>query len=271
MQYRLISLDLDGTLLNGDCQISSRNAQALDWAASKGARIVITTGRILMEAHRLTEGLRSVSAIASSNGAYIVGVEQHEILFERPIEQGPFEEITTTLDDSSVFYCVYGIDTIYVPKNVLQRLPDSISSKEGKLCKIALVDDIRIKAIRDGGPVYKINVFDRDIKALSSLRKGFEVRNDVEIASSSPCNIEVTAKGVHKGNALQVFSELWGINSREMAAFGDGENDIPMFKRAGLSIAMGNAPMLVKDAASRVTRTNHEDGVASVVEELFVE
>lgn len=267
MNYKLVSLDLDGTLLGTDTTISSRSARVLERADALGIRIVINTGRIFAEAERLTRGLRSISAIASSNGAYIVDLSTRDVIFERPLGLATIEEVIRELESSGVFYCAYGHGAIFLRRGLLPKSRDVVPEGEGRFCDIAPVDDAGWQTGRLGIPVYKLNVLDRNLDAIARLRDRLGKRTDIELSGSSPYNLEVTARGVNKGAALRFFGNLWGIERRETAAIGDGENDIPMFKGAGLSIAMGDAPETVHDAALRITGTPREEGVATAVED----
>lgn len=266
MFYRLLSFDLDGTLLGADGTLSPRTIDALNSAADNGARIVISTGRILQEAVRLTEGIRSIAAIASSNGAYVVEPGRSDALFDKPIDRTAFEELTADLDKSGVFYCFNGPSAIMLRRGVFDELARKQPKvKEELFSDVVLVDDVRTDPESALLPAYKIFAMGRDAHDLDSLRERFSRRDDIELSSSSSRNLEVTARGVDKGNALRVLGEAWGIPEEKMAAFGDGENDIAMFERAGLSIAMGNAVDSVKRAATRITSANHEDGVAEAI------
>lgn len=115
----------------------------------------------------------------------------------------------------------------------------------------------------------KIKLVALDLDGREVLRKELMAIPELSISSSVYNNLEVNAKGADKGAALLWLADYLGIDREETMSFGDGENDIPMIKAAGIGVAMGNALDTVKAAADTVTLTNDEDGVAAAIRKFI--
>jgi Cof subfamily protein (haloacid dehalogenase superfamily) len=270
MRYRLIAIDLDGTLLNEKKAVSPANAAALKRAAAAGAKIMISSGRIFPEAELAVRGLDSVSLISACNGADIFDLTTRKGKGSRPLPPEALDGIVAVLRDSPLFYSLYTHDTVIIEKGIPARFACYKAYIEGRFARSVFVDDIR-----DPGPVaadgvYKIYAMSPDERETARVRASIERRVEADISSSYANNIEITAKGVNKGSALATIEREYGISREEMIALGDSENDLPMLNYAGLPIAMGNAEPCVRDAAKAVTLSNEEDGVAAAIEKYLL-
>lgn len=266
MRYRLIAIDLDGTLLNEEKMVSPANAAALGRAAAAGVKVMISSGRIFPEAELSVRGLDSVSLISACNGADIFDMAARKEKGARPFSPEALAGIVAILRDSPLFYSLYTHDTVIIEKGIPARFTCYKAYIEGRFAHSVFVDDIR-----DPGPVaacgvYKIYAMSPDERETARVRAVIEGRVEADISSSYPNNIEITAKGVNKGSALAAVEREYGIRREEMIALGDSENDLPMLGYAGLPIAMGNAEPCVLKAARAVTLSNDEDGVAAAIE-----
>jgi hypothetical protein len=266
MAYKLIAVDLDGTLLNSERKVSAVNRAALGRAAAAGIRIMISSGRVLPEAERCVVGVDSVSLVSGCNGAIIRDLSSGEVIYSRALDFASCSSIIGELKAAKVFFSVYGEDTVYFEKTTLKRFPVLAPFVEGMACPRVTADDLVAELEKRGAPTYKIFAMSLGAGEIGPLRARFSTRGDMELSSSYANNIELTAKGVDKGNALRVVGSRFGILSEEMIAVGDGENDLSMLAAAGLPIAMGNASPEVQRAAKIVTSSNTEDGVAVAID-----
>jgi Cof subfamily protein (haloacid dehalogenase superfamily) len=266
MRYRLIAVDLDGTLLNEKKTVSPANAAALRRAAAAGVKIMISSGRIFPEAELCVRGLDSVSLISACNGADIFDLAARRGKGSRPLPPEALDGIVAILRDSPLFYSLYTHDTVIIEKGIPERFACYKAYIEGRFAHSVFVDDIRAPGPVVEGGVYKIYAMSPDKEATARVRAAIEGRLDVEVSSSYANNIEITARGVDKGSALAAIEREYGIPREEMIALGDSENDLPMLNYAGLPIAMGNAEPCVLKAAKAVTLRNDEDGVAAAIE-----
>jgi Cof subfamily protein (haloacid dehalogenase superfamily) len=269
MNIRLIALDLDGTLLNEEKRVSPRNASALSKAAQSGIKVVISSGRIYPEALGVVAGLKDIAAVSACNGGHVVELPRGEVLKAEAMAPASFRELVAILEDFGIFYSVYGSDRIFLRKGIAREHANISRYLEGMSCPKTEAEDLASALGQAGQSPYKVYTQDPDLARLAELRKLLAGRKDLELTSSSPSNIEITAGGVDKGGALITLGRHWGIAPAQMMALGDGENDLAMFAVSGCPVAMGNASPAVKAAALRVTLSNREDGVAEAVEALL--
>ena len=132
------------------------------------------------------------------------------------------------------------------------------------------VDDIRRKFETEGRAVDKVQAVFADLADKQKALDELKAVDGIEVTGALVNNIEVSVKGVNKGNALLRLGEMLHIKKEEILALGDGANDIEMLKKAGFGVAMENSSDEVKSAADFVTVSNYEEGAARVIEEYVL-
>ena len=113
-------------------------------------------------------------------------------------------------------------------------------------------------------------VLDDDILKRKIIDELYESDKDIYITSSVKQLIEISYKDAGKRSGVQYLAGLLGIDRKDIAAFGDADNDIDMIEFAGLGVAMGNATEHLKSIADYVTKSNDEDGVAYAIENILL-
>lgn len=272
MKYKLIAIDMDGTLLNSLHEISDRNKIAIKTAAEKGIKIVITTGRIFTSAKFYANLLGIETPIISCNGAYIREFRENNIIYDSPINLDDCINVLNEAEKSGIYYHLYDSQNFYVKELKYSSLKYSKwNSQQKPEDRINIhVDPNLIQTLKREKPkIYKIVLMDENKETLSNLKNVIKSIRNIEIDSSWYNNLEVMNKGVSKGNALKNLCNILGINSNEVVAIGDNYNDMSMFEFSGYSIAMGNAEKEVKVMADYITDTNDNDGVAKAIEKLI--
>lgn len=270
LDYKLIAIDMDGTLLNSRNEISKRTRDAILNAGDKGVHVVLATGRLLTSAKNYSSKIDLKRPIISSNGAVIID-ENENVIFEKHIDKSQIENITYIADKNDVYYHFYGKDSFYsnrYVKDIVEFYNPEGSLEEDKV-KFNLynhIGDILNKDI----DIYKFIFIEDDVKKLYKLREELQIVRDVNISSSWINNVEIMEKDVSKGNSLRYLCEKLNINKDEIIAIGDNENDLSMLNFAGLGVSMGNANKNVKSAADIITSTNDEDGVAKIIEKYIL-
>jgi Cof subfamily protein (haloacid dehalogenase superfamily) len=269
-RYKLLAIDLDGTLLDAEKRVSARNVEALRKAADSGVKVMISSGRIFPEAELCVKGLDSVSLISACNGADIretaTGRSIRTATLDAPICIG----ILGLLRREPLFYALYSRDTVYVEKARLEAFPSYRSYIEGRHAKAVVVDGLEERLAEEELGICKIYVASPEEGAARAFRSKLSGRDGIEVTSSWPNNAEIMAAGIDKGSALSAAAGIYGIAGGETAVLGDSENDLSMFRAAGLPIAMGNAEARVLEAAAAVTLSNSEDGVAAAIESYIL-
>lgn len=232
---RLVALDMDGTLLNDDQEISQANREAITKAKENGVHIVLSTGRPFMHAEDYARSLQLNSFIITVNGGEIW--DSNGNLLERTLLQ--VEQIKMMWDLKKLHNTKFWALT--VDKAFRNEFPEDIALSEHQWLKFGF--DVEDDEVRN--------------MILQELNK-----QRLQVTNSSPTNLEVNPYGISKANALEKVCKRIGITMENVMAMGDSLNDIAMIESAGLGVAMGNAQETVKKAANWVTNTNEEDGVA---------
>ena len=269
MKYKLLVLDVDGTLLNDEREISKRTLAALLKVQQMGVRIVLASGRPtygLMPLAKVLELGNYGGFVLSYNGCQIIKAQNGEILFERRInpEMLPYLEKKARKNGFAIF--TYHDDTLITDS------PDNEYIKnEALLNNLKIIREDEFSTAIDFAPCKCMLVSDKE-KALIGLEQHWEKRlaGTLDAFRSEPYFLEVVPCGVNKANTLGAILEHLGVTREEVIAVGDGVCDVTMLQLAGMGVAMGHSQDSVKVCADYVTASNEEDGVALAVEKLIL-
>lgn len=269
MKYKLLVLDVDGTLLNDEREISKRTLAALLKVQQMGVRIVLASGRPTYELMPLAKTLELGNYggfVLSYNGCQIIKAQNGEILFERRInpEMLPYLEKKARKNGFAIF--TYHDDTLITDS------PDNEYIKnEALLNNLKIIREDEFSTAIDFAPCKCMLVSDKE-KALIGLEQHWEKRlaGTLDAFRSEPYFLEVVPCGVNKANTLGALLEHLGVTREEVIAVGDGVCDVTMLQLAGMGVAMGHSQDSVKVCADYVTASNEEDGVALAVEKLIL-
>ena len=269
MKYKLLVLDVDGTLLNDEREISKRTLAALLKVQQMGVRIVLASGRPtygLMPLAKTLELGNYGGFVLSYNGCQIIKAQNGEILFERRInpEMLPYLEKKARKNGFAIF--TYHDDTLITDS------PDNEYIKnEALLNNLKIIREDEFSTAIDFAPCKCMLVSDKE-EALIGLEQHWEKRlaGTLDAFRSEPYFLEVVPCGVNKANTLGALLEHLGVTREEVIAVGDGVCDVTMLQLAGMGVAMGHSQDSVKVCADYVTASNEEDGVALAVEKLIL-
>lgn len=268
MKYKLIALDLDGTLKNSQNNISQKTKEALMKCQELGIKIVLASGRP-------TPGLRHESNelqlkendgyILSFNGAKVHSEKTGEVIYEKVLSVSQAQEVINRAKQFNLAPMTYlnndlvsdECDNHYVIGEA--KLNDMPIKNVDNLCEF--VDFSVNKVLLAADPDYVANVLE-DYKS---------VFNDLSIYRSAAYYIEIMAQNIDKAASLDCLVNHLGISKEEVIAFGDGYNDLSMIEYAGCGVAMGNAVDDVKAKANYITLSNDEDGIAYMLSQLIKE
>lgn len=272
MAVKIILLDLDGTLLNRDKQISPANRAALERAAAEGVYIVPSTGRFYDGMPAVVRELPFVRYVVTVNGAQVYDAVEKKVLHRCEIQPEAAERVFDRLDTLPVIYDCFMDGWGYMDEKNYARIDQFISDpRVNRMVKELRrpVEDFRGFIRRENRPLQKIQMFftdmDRRREELERLARDFP---DMAVTSSITNNIEINEKHANKGEALGFLCRLLGVEIKDTMAFGDGSNDMSMIRAAGIGVAMANADEALKAAADYITDTNDADGVAKAMEKF---
>lgn len=271
--YKLVAIDLDGTLLNSGKRISDENKNTLRLAMEKGVKIVVCSGRIFSGARIFALEIGTNGPLIACNGAIIKDLETEELLYTSTLDMEDSCKIIDICRREDIYFHAYIGDTMYTEKLDYSSLfywERNQELPEEDRIDIQIVESMKKLLSEIPTPVAKFVVICKDNEKLLRIRKLVERIEGVTVVSSGQDNFEVVNAGVGKGAALKFLAERLGIRREETMAIGDNENDISMLEYAGLSIVMENGEPFVKELADFITVSNNENGVAYAIRKFIL-
>lgn len=264
MKYKMIAVDMDGTLLNSNGEISERNTHAIRCAMDRGVRFVLATGRPIQGVRDYADKLGISGPVITYNGAMIVDAVTEEILYEQGMDRDDAALAMELGRQYDTTMCIWSKGQLYVNK---------LNDRAYEYMKISGVEPVLVEdydsLIHDG--ITKILWYDdEDMIGRMPAEMATKPFSETSFCLSRPFFIEFFSNKVSKANAISKLCEVYGILPEEVITIGDAPNDLPMIEFAGLGVAMDNADDSVKAAAKYVTATNDEDGVAAVIEKFVL-
>lgn len=267
MQYRLIAMDLDGTLTNDQKVITEKTKAVLMAAQQQGIRLALASARPSPGLFRERDALdlqHHKGILMSYNGGRIVDAQTGKVLFEtamdleqtrrvlRKLEALP---VTPILDDGVQFYVTdkNGFKVDYECRN------NNMTCTEVE----NLADFLHFAPIK-----ILMSVEPAALKAVQQTIREFLPEN-LTVVQTAAFYLEIIPAVINKGQGIRDICKVLDIDTAQVITFGDAENDIPMLREAGMGVAMGNAAETVKAAADMVTLGNNEDGIAAALEKLL--
>lgn len=283
-QYRLLALDLDGTLLDGTSRVPPENARAVRQAQQRGVQIALCTGRNFADALAFSRQLDAPADWAvTANGAEVRRISDGTCVFSAGLDRARCETVLEICAQFGCDPCLYTSRSLYYGRSFLEflqtiRARGGVSLDEtaegyhfiaGQAAWQELLDrekETFTKAILDHSDPQTV---DRMTAALAQTGL-FELAPSVMYGGQLK-NVEINRKGVHKGAGLRALTAHLGCGMENVLAIGDSDNDITMLQDAGLGVAMANAAPHIRAAADAVTAANTENGVARAVERYIME
>ncbi|MDD1515653.1 HAD family hydrolase [Priestia megaterium] len=262
---KCISIDLDGTLLNSQHEISEENVKTLKELQQQGHSIILNTGRAYVDVIKLKAVQNMEVPIFCINGSVLYS-KTRELLYEATISVSTYKNIFSILNKIGVGILVY---TNYGGfPSTLPSLHNKSKEELATLFQEYNYDEILNK---DNLKIYKLIALVQyeQLEKVDEVKRALANQFNISMASSFPNNVEITSNEAHKGKAILRYQQMMNLNFEEIFAFGDGGNDLAQFEVATTSVAMGNAPLDIQQKADLITKTNDEDGFAYAVNHLL--
>ncbi|MBO1512848.1 Cof-type HAD-IIB family hydrolase [Metabacillus bambusae] len=281
---KLIAIDLDGTLLSSNIEISEVNVQAIQKAQKAGHVVMICSGRAPEDIKTVISQTPLECPVAGSNGTMVLA--DGKLLSQISIDKNNVKTVANILNENKYPFKIYSSQGIFVASTWTERMlafleqnqevSKGLTPKEYKFMTeqpketdtIKIFDHIDDVLNKENIAVQKF--FIPTISGKTELISKLDEIEGISITTSGPFNIEIMDTNGHKGNGIKVMAEYYNIPIENTVAIGDNFNDVPMLEAAGLSVAMGNADPFVKDIADVVTLTNNEHGVAHAIEKYVL-
>lgn len=274
-KIKLIALDLDGTLLDFDKQLSEENRTALVKAAESGVEIVPATGRFYKGMPQIIRDLPFVRYVISINGAQVFDAKEQKTVCGSEIPLNRALSVMERLDKLPVIYDCFQDGWGWMTKSLYDQA-EAYAANSHSLEMIQKlrtpVNDLKELLKKRSSDVQKIQMFFRDMELRAEMLKTLpEEFPDLVVTSAIVNNIELNSRGATKGNALRNLANHLEIPIEQTMSFGDDLNDISMLKTAGIGVAMGNADEEVKLAADYITDDCDKNGVAKAINHFLLE
>lgn len=267
MKYKILVLDLDGTLTNAKKEITPHTRETLIKAQEQGLKIVLASGRPTYGIVPLADELRLgdyEGYILSYNGGQIIDWKTKEMMYENVLNPQIYPYLYECARKNGFTILSYKDEYIvsedagnpYVQHEAFLNRMSSITVP----CFLDVIDFPVAKCLIVGNPE-PLAVLEQEMKV--------ELEGKLNVFRSEPFFLELVPNGIDKARSLAVLLEELKMKPEEMIAVGDGFNDLSMIKFAGLGVAMSNAQEVVRQEADYITLSNEEDGVAAVVDKFF--
>lgn len=278
---KCIAIDMDGTLLNSKQRISAQNKEAIVKAQEQGIEVVIATGRSYIEAMHVIKETELVCPIISINGAVVMDKQGQKIV-SNPLDTEGVKQAIDVLEIQEIYYEIYTSDGVYSndKDRSIATIVDVFCSANPQLDPLEVTKMARkrfqmghVKVVENYSQLlddsnlefYKLLVFSSDLERLGEAGGRLKRIEGLVISSSGRENLEINSIDAQKGVALEKFVQDKGITLSETMALGDNFNDVSMFEKVGLAVAMGNAPSEIQKLCHEITDTNEENGVAKAI------
>ena len=288
--YKLIAIDLDGTMLNKYGIITQNTKDVIKKVQEKGIEVIIASGRTINSVKNFSKEINSENYFISGNGAITYHIKNHKILYENVLSKNKAQQVIKICEENSIYYSVYtenGIITKNLNYNTLYYYKENLNKEEKEKTHINIVQDVYNYIEEKDEKILKIMICDNNQLVFKSILKKIKEITDIEILDVSHMSrklikqgtevirleyfyAEITSKNVDKWNALEMLIEMLNITKDEVITIGDNANDVKMIQNAGLGVAMGESAPYIKEQANIVTESNDNDGVAKILQQYLL-
>ncbi|MDX8289434.1 Cof-type HAD-IIB family hydrolase [Metabacillus indicus] len=272
MIYRLLALNIDGTLLRSNGRLEPSTREAVQYVQNKGVYVTLVTSRHFQMAKKLAKALKINNLLVTHSGAFVSDKVDRSLYENRISEEKTFNLVQVLETFDCNVRIVHERFSLGNRKKVSSSILGKtlLSPKDPLFYPVQFVESLGENLRDEPLAAPKLDVYFSEaescLEAEKVLANAFE---GITVRVKNPSMLEITAKGVSKEKGLRLLGQHLGIAQEEMVAIGDAEDDMNMIELAGLGVAMGNAPHAVKKAADWITRSNDDQGVAYMVKEHF--
>ncbi|CNJ21577.1 pyridoxal phosphatase [Yersinia aldovae] len=267
MTYRVIALDLDGTLLDHKKRILPESLSALAQARAEGVKVIVVTGRHHVAIHPFYQALQLDTPAICCNGTYLYDYQAKKVLDSDPLEPEQAIQVLRLLEQTHIHGLMYVDDAMLYQKtsdHVIRSLNWAESLPPEQRPTLLHVDSL-IDAAYSATSIWKFATSHVDIEQLKAFATTIEGEMGLACEWSWHDQVDVAQAGNSKGKRLQQWVESQGLSMKEVVAFGDNFNDLSMLETAGLGVAMGNSADAIKQRADLVIADNEQPGIAHVI------
>lgn len=271
---KIAAIDLDGTLLHSDSNMSDFSKKMIEKAAEQDILVIPTSGRSYRSIMSKIGDVKGIRYTIGANGSVITDCSDEKIILNKKIPTETCLAIYHHIKDRGGFYCGYSGNDSYIETGSDKIL---LSTKMNKaMCIDLLATDVRVpdlgRMMENGeisfGKLYFSFIDPREITACVDWLGQFD---DITYGYSTPYTVEVFAKDCNKDLAFDYLRQCLGVSREDTIAVGDSENDLSMVRYARFGAAVANGMNILKEHADLVIPSNDEDGPAHLLEKIMLE
>lgn len=288
--YKLIAVDLDGTLLNSFGEVTEYSKKIIKRVIDEGNKFIIASGRPIDSIKTISKEIGSSEYFIAGNGAIIFDIKKDKIIYEKYMSKQKVLEIIKMCEENSICYNIYTNENILATSlkyNVLYYFKENLKKEEDKKTNINIVSNMYeyIQNIKEE-KFLKITICDESKTVFNSILNKIRKINGIEILEVSHMSrkvitqgteeipieyyyTEITLANVDKWSAIQYLAKKLNIEKNEIIAIGDNMNDKKMIENAGLGIAMKGSTPVVVEVADEIAPGNNENGVAKILQKYY--
>ncbi len=289
--YKLVAIDLDGTMLNHYGEITPKTKEVVKKCIDNGIEIVLASGRPIDSIKAIAKELGIEGYFIAGNGALVYDIKNDQTVYKNYMKKEKVLEIIKICEENSIAYNVYTDKTILTKSlkfNVLYYYKENLKKEEEKKTNISIVENMYdyVKNSEEQD-FLKITICDENSSIFNSIIKKIKEINEIEVLEVSHMSrkiiqqgteeipveyfyTEISANHVDKWDAIQFLMKKLELKSEEIMAIGDNINDKKMIENAKLGIAMKGSTPNVINVADDVTETNDNEGVAKALEKYLL-
>lgn len=270
MKYKMIAIDMDGTFLRDDKTISKENLSAVKRAINAGVKVVVCSGRVPFLLKPILKDMPEGQPLIAGNGSIIFDHNNKEI-YTADIDRDTVFKIIDILRSKfdNVYYHFFNGDIACSEKfdmTIKRYYERNFSVPRENRVEFNIVPDSKKYIEKNNCFIRKIEINDKNLDLLMEIKKCLEKLTDIEVVESGEDGIEITKKGINKGNSLEILARYYGYSKEECIGIGNDGNDLEMIKKAGMGVAVNNAKHYIKDVANYITEgDNNNNAVAEVI------
>ena len=264
-EIKMIVLDIDGTIMDSNFQISERVKKAVTRCLERGIKVTLATGRMHDAAVPIAKSMGLSGPIISYQGSVIKESAENKTLFKQSID---FPVAIKVIEELRQFE---GQINFFTETQLYAEKVSELLTEYAEKRAITFEKVTEFEELKDFSPI-KLLFINNDAAELKRIKKHMRelFSESLNIFQSTDYFCEIVQKNGTKGSSVQFLAKLWNIKLGQILAIGDQENDIEMLKTAGISVAMGNATEEVKEVTTYITESVDRDGAAVAIEKIVL-
>lgn len=270
MKYKLLALDMDGTLLNSEKKISEKTARAISDLSKRGIYVTLSTGRGFAELADYKAELKIINYGVLLSGGMVYDFAKNKIISAYPLtEEWLMKLIDAGISARGMIHILTETESLTRPEDVANMQDFRMKIYQDMFARNCTPCDDFKKFVRENtGKILKLNIYHRSPEDRLKTFEKFK-NAPLTFTFAEETSLEASPKNISKASGLLELCEFLNIDISETVAVGDAQNDTEVLQTAGFSVAMGNANDEIKKIADYITADNDNDGIVEVIEKFF--